>query len=124
MRLIKLNVCGREFPAAVSLSVVKSATEKYGSLDAIFRPEENEIQTLDKLIWFYSALLQAGQKVAREQMEEAPEPPTQAQLMDLWGLDDLVALEDAAKAVIIESSRPTVEIVEQDPKNAKARSSI
>lgn len=123
MKLVKLNVCGREYPAAVSLSVVKNATEKYGSLDAIFRPEENEIQTLDKLVWFYSALLQAGQKVAREQLEEAPEPPTQSQLMDLWGLDDLVALEDAAKAVIIESSRSTVGIVEQDPKNVKARSS-
>ena len=115
MKTMKSNVCGKKDPVCLNARVLVAGEERFGSLEkfdaAAFSPD---IAFAD-FIWLLATMLDAGYKVAKREGEEPEKPPTEEDLLDIIGLDDMPKIRHSMmKAQVVDTERK-VEL--ETPKN-------
>lgn len=122
MRIGKLTISGVERPLCFSTRVVCDAQTRFGGLDGLMAAMGSDsLQTkLDAVTWTLARMLDAGARYVNLTQEGAapPQPPTQEDLLDLYGPDDLVELVRAINTTMSAGAEREVDL--EPPKNAEA----
>ena len=92
MKVIKKRICGEERVLCYSLRVTKAVTEKYGKGIREKLKDSSTEETLDVVIWLLAQMLQAGKKYADKIGMPCPPAPSEEDMLDCYGLDDLSEL--------------------------------
>lgn len=113
MRTAKMTICGETYDLCFSLRVANACEERYGSLEGIGQAlkgdGKNTMTVLKECLWLVCQMLSAGRLWAEHEQLPAPEPPTEDDLLDLWGLDDIPSLKEQVFATISLSGSREVE---------------
>lgn len=116
MRTTKINIRGTEYTACFSTRVVVDLEERFGDITKGLERIMSE-KKVSEMFWLLSRMLNAGKKYCDLEGVEAPEPPTEDQLLDLVGIDEyetmFSGIADAVKA-------GNEQKIQTKPKNAKA----
>lgn len=133
MRTVKMELFGEEHTLCFSTRVVLDAEERYGSLEKFFSAldgravSESDTEAsgvphtttlLRTTIWALHAMIEAGARYERMDGANAPEVPSEDELLDRLDLRDLRVVQrrllDAVRAGSIREQEATA------PKNAEA----
>lgn len=127
MTSVEVTLGKYTYPLCYSLGVMKKIEEKFGSTDEMLEamsfpqepeegdavpPEETETRAVSLMplisayVWLLSAMLEAGARKAALDGLDTDTPPTEAQLLDLLGPEDLVDIQGKLlEAMHIDSAR-------------------
>lgn len=97
MKRVNLPLHGKEYPMCFSLRVVNACGERFGGLeglDAALTGGGDALSALNNCVWLLAEMLDAGHKFSALSGVETEHPPTEADLLDLFGLDDLSVLRE------------------------------
>lgn len=97
MKRVNLPLHGKEYPMCFSLRVVNACGEKFGGLEglnAALTGGGNALSALNNCVWLLAEMLDAGHKYSALSGGETDLPPTESDLLDLFGLDDLSVLRE------------------------------
>ena len=93
MKVITKRICGEERVLCYSLRVTKAVTERFGSGGIREKLKESSTaETLDAVIWMLTLMMQAGKKYADMNDIPCPPAPSEDDMLDQYGLDDLEEL--------------------------------
>ena len=118
MKVITRHICGEDRVLCYSLRVSKAITERFGSSgirEAL--KGDNPAETLDAVIWMLSLLMDAGKKYADKNGKKCPDAPSEDDMLDDYGLDDLADLMGLANDAMAAGAQQEVE---SESKNGKA----
>lgn len=121
MQAIMISIGGVERPLCFSTRVVCDAQARFDGLGGLQNAmaSDNMQTKLDAVTWTLARMLDAGARFARLTGERQPEtlPPSQEDLLDLYGPGDLAELVRAIyDAIAVGSAR---EVEAEPPKNAE-----
>lgn len=118
MKVITRHICGEDRVLCYSLRVSKAITEKFGSggIRETLKGD-NPAETLDAVIWMLSLLMDAGKKYADKNGMKCPDAPSEDDMLDDYGLDDLADLMGLANDAMAAGAQQEVEA---ESKNGKA----
>ena len=118
MKVITRHICGEDRVLCYSLRVSKAITEKFGSGGIRESLKgDNPAETLDAVIWMLSLLMAAGKKYADKNGMKCPDAPSEDDMLDDYGLDDLADLMGLANDAMAAGAQQEVEA---ESKNAEA----
>ena len=118
MKVITRHICGEDRVLCYSLRVSKAITERFGASGIRERLKgDNPAETLDAVIWMLSLLMDAGKKYADKNGMKCPDAPSEDDMLDDYGLDDLADLMGLANDAIAAGAQQEVEA---ESKNGKA----
>lgn len=113
MRTAKMTIGSETYDLCFSLRVAGACEERYGSLEGIAPALSGEgkssMEVLRECLWLLAQMLEAGRRWAEHEKLPAPEPPSEDDLLDLWGLDDIPSLKDQVFSTISLSNHREVE---------------
>lgn len=122
MRTAKMTIGSETYDLCFSLRVANACEDRYGSLEGIAQALSGEgkssMEVLRECLWLLAWMLEAGRRWAEHEKLPAPEPPSEDNLLDLWGLDDIPYLKDQVFSTISRSRHREVEA--QAAKNGEA----
>ena len=119
MKTITRKICGEERVLCYSLRVTKAVAERYGTGGIREKLKNSSTEeTLDAVIWLLVLMMQAGKKYADKNGITCPEAPTEDEMLDEYGLDDLSELYSTFSATMAAGS---TQGVEAELKNGEAR---
>lgn len=122
MRTAKMTIGSETYDLCFSLRVANACEERYGSLEGIAPALSGEgkgsMEVLRECLWLLARMLEAGRRWAEHEDQSAPKPPSEDDLLDLWGLDDIPSLKDQVFSTINLSHQREVKAVPQ--KNGEA----
>lgn len=117
MKVITKRICGEERVLCYSLRVTKAVTERFGTGGIREKLKESSTaETLDAVIWMLTLMMQAGKKYADKNGISCPDAPTEDDMLDEYGLDDLEELYGTFSDTMAAGSEQSVEA---EPKNAE-----
>ena len=92
----KIQVGGREYPAAFDLNVIELVQERYGALENL----SESMQQIKELKWFLTTLINEG--IAKEKFEkgESCEPITEEKIGMLLDINDVAKLNETLSNII------------------------
>lgn len=117
MRTNRITILGQERPLCYSTRVYCGILDKYGDLEKLGNEMlTGDLQTrIHATMWTLAAMLKAGKAYADLCGESAPDPLTEEQLLEVFGVDDLVRLCETVVDTITEGSKREAEA--EPPKN-------
>lgn len=118
MRTTTINLLGEERLLCCSTRFIRDCSERYGAVDVIDKEltgAQNKV--LDEAMWMLAGLLDAGNRWAKLNGKDNPDPLTADQLLDLFGMDDL---EDVVKNIKTAISAGNETAVKVASKNVEA----
>lgn len=120
MRTAKLTVNGSEHLLCFSARVLRGVTERYGGMDKLSAAldDKDPLKSLDEAFWILSSMMDAGDRYARHEGLDNPEPLTVEELYDLCDISDFSGLKGKIAETITVGKTTTIEA--QSPKNAGA----
>ena len=121
MRSGSITINGVEYPLRYSTRVACNTQEQYGGLHQLGEAiaSEDVAVRLRAITWTLAQMLDAGARYCRLSGEASPEPvPSQDDLCDLFGPEDLIVLVRAINATISQDAERKVEA--EPPKNLTA----
>lgn len=121
MKRALISVGGNELPMCFSLRVVNACGEKFGGLEgleAALTGGGDPLSALNNCVWLLAQMLDAGARHAALNGEQAEPAPSEDDLLDLFGLDDLAALKTSLLNGMAADNARTVEAAPE--KNAGA----
>lgn len=124
MRKGEVEIAGATYPLCFSLRVAQCCVERYGAMDAVAdvitgaAASGDTMGVLTECLWLMGRMLEAGRRYSALTGAETPLPPAEADLFDLWGVDDIAMLQGKVFGTMAAGSRREVEAL--PPKNAGA----
>lgn len=119
MKVITKRICGEERVLCYSLRVTKAVTERFGSGGVREKLKESSpSETLGAVIWMLTLMMQAGKRYADRNGIPCPPAPSEDDMLDQYGMDDLEELYSAFSAAMAAGSQQSVEA---EIKNGEAR---
>nr|DAU25779.1 MAG TPA: tail assembly chaperone protein [Caudoviricetes sp.] len=102
MKTGEITLNGKRFFLCFSVRVMRACTERYGNLEKISQAltAGTEAQRLDESIWLLCQMLDGGNRYAKLEGLENPEPYGLEDLYDVIGVDDLAQLNTQMMAAI------------------------
>lgn len=128
MRKGEVEIAGVTYPLCFSLRVAQCCAERYGAMDAVAdaitgaAASGDAMGVLTECLWLMGRMLEAGRRYGALTGAETPLPPAEADLFDLWGVDDIAMLQGKVFGTMAAGSRREVEAL--PPKNAGAGDSV
>ena len=117
MKVITKRICGEERVLCYSLRVTKAVTERFGSGGIREKLKESSTaETLDAVIWMLTLMMQAGKKYADMNDIPCPPAPSEDDMLDQYGLDDLEELYGTFSDTMAAGSEQSIEA---ESKNAE-----
>ena len=117
MKVITKRICGEERVLCYSLRVTKAVTERFGSGGIREKLKESSTaETLDAVIWMLTLMMQAGKKYADMNGMSCPPAPSEDDMLDQYGLDDLEELYGTFSDTMAAGSEQSIEA---ESKNAE-----
>lgn len=118
MKVITRHICGEDRVLCYSLRVSKAITERFGAggIRESLKGDD-PAETLDSVIWMLSLLMTAGKKYADKNGMKCPDAPSEDDMLDDYGLDDLADLMGLANDAMAAGAQQEVEA---ESKNGKA----
>ena len=93
MKVITRHICGEDRVLCYSLRVTKAVTERFGTGGIREKLKESSTaETLDAVIWMLTLMMEAGKKYADKNGIPCPPSPTEDDMLDCYGMDDLEEL--------------------------------
>lgn len=118
MKVIKRHICGEDRVLCYSLRVTKAVTERYGTGGIREKLQSaGTTETLDAVIWMLTLMMQAGKKYADKNGIPCPPAPSEDEMLDEYGLDDLAELYGTFTATMDAGGQQEVEA---ESKNGEA----
>ena len=118
MKVIKRHICGEDRVLCYSLRVTKAVTERYGTGGIREKLKSaGTTETLDAVIWMLTLMMQAGKKYADKNGIPCPPAPSEDEMLDEYGLDDLAELYGTFTATMDAGGQQEVEA---ESKNGEA----
>ena len=121
MKRVTIPLRGKEYPMCFSLRVVKACGERFGGLEGLdeaLTGGGDSLHALGNCVWLLAQMLDGGYRFDCANGGEAVKPPTEADLLDLFGMDDLADLQSNMMSAMAAGNTRTVEA---DPeKNGEA----
>ena len=119
MKVITRRICGEERVLCYSLRVTKAVTERFGTGGIREKLKDSSTaETLDAVIWMLTLMMQAGKKYADMNGMTCPPAPTEDEMLDCYGLDDLEELYGTFTETMAAGQKQGVEA---ESKNGEAR---
>lgn len=114
----EITIGGKRYPLAYSASVACDVDDKFGGTSALLERLQAEKlgDRLKTLAWLASRMAASACRRLRAEGADAPQPPAEADLLDLLTLRDVAALQKAVLDTLIADTKRTVEA--EPPKNA------
>ena len=119
MKIVEIEALGEKRLMCCNLRTMKAITQKFGG-SAEMREKlsgANVDETLDTAIWLISAMLDGGYRYAQKNGVPCAPPPTEEDLLDSFGLDDLMDLQRKAMEAMTASSEPDIKAEAVERKN-------
>ncbi len=118
MRIVEIEALGERRLMCCNLRTMKAITQKFGSTTGMKEKLSGRVDdTLEPAIWRISALLDGGYRYGQKNGVPCPPPPTEDELLDSFGLDDLLDLQSKAMEAMTASSEPDVKAEAIERKN-------
>ena len=89
MKIMTIEVGGKEYPVCMNARVWAAGEEKYGSVEQFLAAVYSADIALADTIWLLATMLDAGYRAVQYQGEKTEKPPTYNELLDIIDLDDL-----------------------------------
>lgn len=120
MRIVEIEALGEKRLMCCNLRTMKAITQKFGgTAEMREKLSGGDVdETLDTAIWLISAMLDGGYRYAQKNGIPCAVPPTEDELLDGFGLDDLMSLQRKAVEAMAASSVPDVKAEATGKKNA------
>lgn len=115
MKTMKINVCGKKYQVCLNARVLVAGEERFGSLEKFDAAAFSSDIAFADFIWLLATMLDAGYKVAKREGEDAEKPPTEEELLDIIGLDDVPAIRRSMMQAQVVGTERKVEL--ETPKN-------
>ena len=119
MKIVEIEALGEKRLMCCNLRTMKQITQKFGG-SAEMREKlsgANVDDTLDTAIWLILAMLDGGYRYAQKNGVPCAPPPTEDELLDSFGLDDLMDLQRKAMEAMQATSEPDVKAEAVERKN-------
>lgn len=120
MRTASITLNGQEHLLCFSARVVRACTERYGDVsglgDALDNPDK--LKALDEAVWILAQMMDAGDRYAKLNGLENPEPLSVDAIYDMSDLNDFFAIRQKVVATVTQGRATHVEV--EPPKNAGA----
>lgn len=113
MKRVLIHIGDRELPMCFSLRVVDACAERFGGLDGLdtaLAGGGDSMQTLRNCVWLLAQMLEAGRRYDALNGADAPLPPADDELLDLFGLDDLSDLRGELARAMAAGSQRSIEV--------------
>ena len=118
MRTTVITLLGEERILCCSTRFIRDCSERYGAVDGIEQALTGaQSKVLDEAMWLLAGLMDAGDRWAKLNGKDNPDPLTADQLLDLFGMDDLKDVVKNIKTAISAGNETTVKVAS---KNAEA----
>lgn len=118
MKVITRHICGEDRMLCYSLRVTKAVTERFGTGGIREKLKESSTaETLDAVIWMLTLMMEAGKKYADKNGIPCPSSPSEDDMLDFYGMDDLEELYGAFTETMAAGQQQGVEA---EAKNAGA----
>jgi len=118
MRVVEIEALGEKRLMCCNLRTMKQITQKFGSTTGMREKLSGSVDdTLDTTIWLISAMMDGGYRYAQKNGVPCVPPPTEDELLDSFGLDDLLDLQKKAMEAMTASSEPDVKAEAIERKN-------
>lgn len=119
MRTGNISINGKNYTLCFSLRVVRQCTEKFGSVEGLFSALDNgsDLEALDNALWTVSAMMQAGERYAKENGQKPEKALTVEQMYDLCDISDFASLKASIVVTVVNGQKTNVEA--EPPKNAE-----
>lgn len=120
MRTGKIAINGKEYLLCFSARTMRNFSERYGGLENMDKvmTDGTEVEQLDESIWQLKEMLEAGNRYAKLEGLENPEPPSTEDLYDLCDIGDFTKMKERIFESITESNKREVEVEQGKEKNA------
>ena len=118
MRIMIVNICGRDYPVCFSTRVLVAGEEKFGSLDGFERAVLSPDIAVKDFIWFLSVMLDAGYRAEKTEDPDIQAPPSYEDLLDLIGMDDIPGIRKSMMQAQARRAERKVRL--EEIKNARA----
>lgn len=113
MKRVLIHIGSAELPMCFSLRVVDACAERFGGLDgldAALAGSDDPMKALRNCVWLLAQMLEAGRRYDALNGAEAPFPPAEDELLDLFGLDDLASLRGELARAMSAGSQRSIEV--------------
>ena len=118
MKVITRHICGEDRVLCYSLRVTKAVTERFGTGGIREKLKESSTsETLNAVIWMLTLMMEAGKKYADKNGIPCPPSPSEDDMLDIYGMDDLEELYGAFTETMAAGQQQGVEA---EAKNAGA----
>lgn len=105
-----VEVAGKDYLLCASLRVVRY-------MNHVRAKAISEEDSVDELVDMLKIMIDAGDKYAKTNGIDNPEPLSKDDILDYLGMDDYMRIQDAINAATLESSKRTLEV--EPPKDSK-----
>jgi len=119
MKVVEIEALGEKRLMCCNLRTMKQITKKFGGSAGMRKKLSGAKvdETLDTTVWLISAMLDGGYRYAQKNGIPCATPPTEDELLDSFGLDDLMDLQRKAMEAMQASSEPDVKAEAIERKN-------
>ena len=120
MRTVTINIGGKPRILCFSVRVMRACSERYGTFGGVYKAmaSENEAECLDEVLWLLAEMMKAGDRYAKDNALENPEPLSVEALLDCCDLADFAQMRGAVTRTIANGSKTNIEV--EPKKNAEA----
>ena len=121
MRIGKIKINGREHLLCFSARVVRSCSERYGSIDKIpdALSKGTEAEIMDESFWLLAEMMTAGDRYAKLEGLENEKPLSVEELYDTCGMEDIANMKTRIFETVSNGNERMVEVEADKGKNVE-----